>query len=84
MSNRQRYTGEIGTNCMSDQTTITLDRADKERLDEERGAVPWGAYLIGLLEDKDEDPVRLDPAQAEEITRMTAEQTVDLFEERRY
>ncbi|MFC6906863.1 hypothetical protein [Halalkalicoccus tibetensis] len=69
---------------MGDQTTITLDRADKERLNEERGAVPWGVYLIGLLEDKEEEPVRLDPAQAEELSRMTAERTVDLFEERRY
>ncbi|MFC6907072.1 hypothetical protein [Halalkalicoccus tibetensis] len=69
---------------MGDQTTITLDRTDKERLNEERGAVPWGAYLIGLLEDTEEEPVRLDPAQAEELSRMTAERTVDLFEERRY
>lgn len=69
---------------MGDQTTITLDRADKERLDENRGAVPWGAYLVGLLEERDQEPIRIDAAQAEEISRMTAEQTVDLFEERRY
>ncbi|MFC6907120.1 hypothetical protein [Halalkalicoccus tibetensis] len=69
---------------MGDQTTITLDRADKERLDEERGAVPWGAYLVGLLEENDQESVRLDPAQAEELSRMIAERTVDLFEERRY
>ena len=69
---------------MGDQTTITLNRADKERLNEERGAVPWGAYLVGLLEDREEQPVRLDPEQAEELSRMAAERTVDLFEERRY
>lgn len=69
---------------MGEQTTITLNRADKERLDEKRGAIPWGAYLVGLLEDRDQEPIRIDSAQAEEISRMTAERTVDLFEERRY
>ena len=69
---------------MGEQTTITLNRADKERLDEKRGAVPWGAYLVGLLEDRDQEPIRIDSAQAEEISRMSAERTVDLFEERRY
>lgn len=45
---------------------------------------PWGAYLVGSLEDNDQDPVHLDPAQAEELSRMTAERTVGLFQERRY
>lgn len=69
---------------MGDQTTITLDRADKERLDEERGDVPWGPYLVSLLEDTSQQSVRIDPAQADELARMTAERTIDLFEERRY
>jgi hypothetical protein len=82
--NRQCYIDKIVTNCMGDQTTITLDRSDKERLDEERGSMPWGAYLIRLLEERKEEPIQIDPAQAEEISRMTAERTVDLLEERRY
>lgn len=69
---------------MSDQTTITLDRSDKERLDEDRGSVPWGTYLVGLLEGQEKELVRIDSAQLEELSRMTAERTVDLFEERRY
>lgn len=69
---------------MSEQTTITLDRADKEQLDEERGDVPWGPYLLSLLEDTPQESVRIDPAQADELARMTAERTIDLFEERRF
>lgn len=69
---------------MGDQTTITLDRAEKERLDEERGSVPWGTYLVGLLPEQVNEPVRIDSTQPEELSRMTAERTVDLLEERRY
>lgn len=84
LSSEQRYGDRIVINCMGDQTTITLERADKERLDEGRGSVPWGTYLVGLLEEQENEPVRIDSAQLEELSRMTAERTIDLLEERRY
>lgn len=66
---------------MGGQTTITLHRSDKERLDEARFRAS-GASLIGLLEETENDPLRIDPLQLEGISRVTAERTVDLFEER--
>ena len=69
---------------MEDQTTITLSRSDKRRLNEDRNNVPWGTYLVGLLEKRENASICIDPSQAEEIARLSAQYMVEELEEKRY
>lgn len=78
----------IRCNCMAEYTTITLTKAQKDALDESREGVPWGPYLMTLLEDRQREDdgeveqVRLDTKQQNELVRLTSDAAAEKVEER--